>query len=122
LNFYIKNITNSYIHTKAGTKDFLKVRKPGLFLKFLSISMLLDRIRIRVPNTDPDPGKPNQCKSMRIRIQDSQINADPDPQHSLSVVYIGEGCMMSAARWTMSRIPCSKTRTGRTTGAYSSPK
>jgi hypothetical protein len=59
------------IHTY---KRHLKVRKPGLFVKFLSISMLLDRIRIRFPNTDPDPGKPNQCKSMRIPIQESQIN------------------------------------------------
>jgi hypothetical protein len=26
------------------------------------------RVRIRIPNTDPDPGQPNTCGCMRIRI------------------------------------------------------
>ncbi len=46
----------------------LKGRKPGLFLNFGQFPC--SWIRIRIPNTDPDPGA---VKSMRNR-------ADPDPQ------------------------------------------
>ncbi len=64
LNFYMKNILRRY-------KSFLKVRKSGLFGNFgrFPCSWIQIRIRIRIPNTDPDPGqKLNQCGSVRIRI------------------------------------------------------
>jgi hypothetical protein len=51
------------------TKAFLKDWESGLFVKLGNFSC--SWIRIRIPNTDPDPGKPNQCCSMRIRIHNT---------------------------------------------------
>jgi hypothetical protein len=39
----------------------LKGRKPGLFVNFGQFPC--SWIRIRIPNTDPDPGQPNECGS-----------------------------------------------------------
>jgi hypothetical protein len=54
--------TNKYIQKPF---EMLEIRFIRLFgqLPFL--------IRIRIPNTDPDPGEPNQCGSLQIRIQNS---------------------------------------------------
>jgi hypothetical protein len=46
-------------HTLEGTKAVLKGRKPGLFVK----SGQNPCSWIRIPNTDPDPGQPNECGS-----------------------------------------------------------
>jgi hypothetical protein len=46
------------IHTNKGTKAFLIVRKPGLFVSFGQF--LCSWITISIPNTDPDSGQPNQ--------------------------------------------------------------
>jgi hypothetical protein len=43
--------------------------KSGLFVNFDQFPCSWIRTRIRIPNTDPDPGKTNQCGSMRFRIQ-----------------------------------------------------
>jgi len=44
-------------------KIFLKGRKPDLFVNFNQFLCSWVRIRIRIPNTDPDPGQPNKCGS-----------------------------------------------------------
>jgi hypothetical protein len=56
----------------------------GLYINFGQFPCSLIRIRISIPNMDPD--QPNHCgygsrraESMRIRIQKSPINADSDP-------------------------------------------
>ncbi len=61
-------------HTHEGTNIVLKGGKSGLFCQFLPISMLL--IRNRIPNMDPDPnpGHPNQCGAMQIRIYNTASN------------------------------------------------
>jgi hypothetical protein len=46
-------------HTYKGTKAFLKGRKPGLLEYFLQFPC--SWIRICIPNTEPDPGQPNEC-------------------------------------------------------------
>ncbi len=51
-----------------GTKALLKGRKPGLFVNFGQFTC--SWIRIRIPNTDPDPRQPK--KWMRI-----QVDTDP---------------------------------------------
>ncbi len=43
------------------TKALFNSRKPGLFVNFVQLPW--SWIRIRIPNTDPDPGQPNQCGS-----------------------------------------------------------
>jgi hypothetical protein len=53
-------------HTCESAKAFLKGRKTGFICKFWSISMT--------------PGS-EFVFPIRIRIQDSQINADPDSHH-----------------------------------------
>ncbi len=59
------------IGQETSTKAFLKGRKPGLFLNFGQFPC--SRIRIRIPNTDPDPGA---AKSMRIRPDLDLQNSD----------------------------------------------
>ncbi len=56
-----------------GTKTFFKVRKPGVFVNFFQFLCSWVPIRIRILNTDPDPGQLNYL----------QIHADldQDPQH-----------------------------------------
>jgi hypothetical protein len=48
-------------HTYQGTKASLKGRKPFLFVKFAQFPCSC--IRIRIPNTHPDPGQatPQRC-------------------------------------------------------------
>jgi hypothetical protein len=46
-----------------GTEAFSKGKKLGLFDNFDQFPCSWIRIRIRIPNTDPDPGQPNQCGS-----------------------------------------------------------
>ncbi len=36
-------------------------KKTGLFVDFGQFPRSWIRIRIRIPNRDPDPGQPNQC-------------------------------------------------------------
>jgi hypothetical protein len=48
-------------------KPFFKGRKPGLFVNFGQFPC--SWIRIRIPNTDPDPRQPNDCGSRWIRIR-----------------------------------------------------
>jgi hypothetical protein len=74
LNFYMKIGIRKY--TYEGTKDFLKVRKPGLFVRFGKFPCF--GIRIRITNT---------ANTVRIRIQDSKINADHDSQTSVQVLF-----------------------------------
>ncbi len=45
-----------------GTKAFLKNRKPGFFVNCGQFSCSWTRSLIRIPNTDLDPGQPNQCE------------------------------------------------------------
>jgi hypothetical protein len=45
-------------HTYESTKAFLKGRKPGKFENFGQIPR--SWIRICIPNTEPDPGQPNE--------------------------------------------------------------
>jgi hypothetical protein len=59
-----------------GTKAFLKGRKPGLFVNFGQFPCYWTRIRI--PNT-----------RICIRIQDSQMNAEPDGSGSGSITLVG---------------------------------
>jgi hypothetical protein len=42
-------------------KSLFKWQEPGLFVNFCQF--LCSWIRIRIPNTDPDPGPPNECGS-----------------------------------------------------------
>ncbi len=76
-SFYIKNLGIKVVtgrkHTNEDTKDLLKGRKPGLFVNFGRPLFSWIWIRNRIPCT------------VRIRIQDSHIYADPDPQHLLSI-------------------------------------
>jgi hypothetical protein len=70
LNLYTKIYLKKVIgqrHTSkgTGTKTFLKGRKSGLFVNFVLFPCSRIRIPIRI----------------RIRIQDSYMNADPDQQH-----------------------------------------
>jgi hypothetical protein len=58
-----------------GTKAFLKGGNQ-VFLLIMIIS-IFSWIRICIPSTDPDPGQPNQCGSMQIRIHDTEL--DPEP-------------------------------------------
>jgi hypothetical protein len=46
----------------------MKGRKPGLFVTFGQPLCSWIRILIRIPNTDPDPGQQNECRSFWIRI------------------------------------------------------
>jgi hypothetical protein len=46
-------------HTYEGIKAFLEGRKLGLFVNIGQYSW----VRIRILNTDPDPGQPNQFES-----------------------------------------------------------
>jgi hypothetical protein len=46
-----------------------KGRKPGLLVNFGLLHCSWIWIRITISSTDPDSGQPNQCRSMRIRIQ-----------------------------------------------------
>jgi hypothetical protein len=69
--FYMKNIFQvgdqpESITTKVQ-KPVVKGNKPGLIVNFGQFPF--SWIRIRIPNTDPDPGQPNLCGSMRIRIR-----------------------------------------------------
>ncbi len=60
---YMKNIRylkvdklkGKKILTYQGTKVFLKGRKPVLFVNFGQFPCSWIRIRIRIPNKDPDP-------------------------------------------------------------------
>ncbi len=57
--YYFNTDPDQGRHTNADpelkvTKAFIKIRRPGLFLNFWQISCSC--IRIRIPNTDPDPG------------------------------------------------------------------
>jgi hypothetical protein len=62
-----------YIHYYEGTKAFLKCRKPGLFGNFGRFPCSWIQVRIRIPNTDPDPGQLNQYGSVRIRIHNAGL-------------------------------------------------
>jgi len=44
-------------------KSQYKGRKSGLFVNFSQFPCSWIPIRISIPNTDPDPGEPNQCGS-----------------------------------------------------------
>ncbi len=54
-------------HTYEGTKAFLEGRQTGLFVNVDQFPSAW--IRIRIPNTDPDPRQPKECGSRRIRIR-----------------------------------------------------
>ncbi len=64
-------------HSYEGTKAFLKGRKPGLFVNFCQLTC--SWIRIRIPNTypDPNPRQPNECGSRKIRIHNTAYNPCP---------------------------------------------
>ncbi len=57
---YLLNVVKVIKHTYEGTKAFLKGRKPGLFVNFGQFHA-----------QGPDPGQPNQCGSMGIRIHNT---------------------------------------------------
>jgi hypothetical protein len=58
----------TYLRRYKCLSERLEIR---FICQFWSIPLLLIRIRIRIPNTDPDSGEPNQCGSMRIRIHNN---------------------------------------------------
>jgi hypothetical protein len=41
--------------------------------------------KIRLPNNDPDPGEPNQCGPMRIRIHNTALSTHAAPTPTLNV-------------------------------------
>ncbi len=55
--------TYRYFRTCKGIFDR---QEPSLFMNFCNFPY--SWIRIRLPHTDPDPGQPNECGSMWIRI------------------------------------------------------
>jgi hypothetical protein len=57
-----------FLHENKGSKLY---RKPGLFVNFGQFPWSWTRNRISI--TDPNPGQPNQCRSMRIRIHNTAI-------------------------------------------------
>ncbi len=68
LSFYMKikilKVGNrSKKHAYEGTKAFLRGMKPGLIVNFGQFPFSWIRIRIRIPNTEPDPRQPNECQS-----------------------------------------------------------
>jgi hypothetical protein len=65
-NFFAHYFLKLHLH------HFFKIKSNKEVTKKVSrffLLILLDDRRIRIPNTNPDPGQPNQCGSMRIRIQ-----------------------------------------------------
>jgi hypothetical protein len=79
----MKNIQKVGNRSKKRTyeEDLSKGRKPGLLVNFgkFWISKLHD-LDLDPPsqNTDPDPGQPNECRSMRVRIHN--LSVDPYPK------------------------------------------
>jgi hypothetical protein len=53
-------------------------------------------IRIRIPNTDPDPGKPNKCGPMRIRIHNLVVGLLNDILPSESRYFFHDKIQLSA--------------------------
>jgi hypothetical protein len=53
--WYLKLVKGQKIPTYQGTKAFFKGRKPGFFVNFGQFPYSWIHIRIRIPNTDPDP-------------------------------------------------------------------
>jgi hypothetical protein len=66
LNFCIK-IFVKYL------RRYRSLFKPVFYINFGKFPCSWIRIRIRIPNTDPDPGHPTQCGSMRIRIPNTLL-------------------------------------------------
>jgi hypothetical protein len=72
-----QNPAFSHIITDPDYGQTLPSQKVEFFMKlvisflcsFLSTYLVLVRMQIRIPNTDPDPGESNQCRSIRIRIR-----------------------------------------------------
>ncbi len=69
LKLYLKQVgSKTYLRRyNEGTKAFLKGRKPGLFVNLINFHA-------------PGSGLESALQ-IRIQIQDSQMNTDPDPQH-----------------------------------------
>jgi hypothetical protein len=59
----IRNPAYDYEYRYVVIKAILKGWKSGLFVDFGQFPCPLIRIRIRIPNTDPDPGEPNHYGS-----------------------------------------------------------
>jgi hypothetical protein len=68
-------------HTNEGTKALFEVRKPDLFFNFGKFPC--PWIRIRIPNTDADPG---------------QIKADPCGSTTLVISIVRRGKMRNLLR------------------------
>jgi hypothetical protein len=73
LNFFsMRNILvvgNRSKNVPTKVKSLFEREKPDLFVNIVQFSC--SWIRIRVPNTDLDPGQPNECGSVRIRIHNT---------------------------------------------------
>ncbi len=67
----------TYLRRYKGLFERLQLPS-GLFVNFDQFPCYWIRIRIRIPYTDPDPGKPNQYGSMQIRIW--TLNIDQNVQ------------------------------------------
>ncbi len=98
LNFYMRNILqvgnrSTNIPTKVQ-KPFFKAEKPCLFFNFGQFPC--SWIRLRVPNTDPDP-QPNQCEFESNKIltylpalKNTRTEFDPFLNPLLYCLYMGE--------------------------------
>jgi hypothetical protein len=80
VKFFHEKFTLSRYHTVLGQKTYLrrykslfeKARKPGLLINFGQFPC--SWIRIRISNTDPDPGQSSECGSRWIRIHKAALH------------------------------------------------
>jgi hypothetical protein len=75
-------------HTLVGKKAVLKGWKSGLFVNLGQFPC--SPIRIRIPNTDPDPGEPNRCGSgsatlLSILYDNNNYRINQSPFNNLSL-------------------------------------
>jgi hypothetical protein len=67
----MKVMGSKNIPTLRMYKNLSERLELGKFVNFGQLHCFWIRIRIRIPNVDPDPGEPNQSGSMRIRINNT---------------------------------------------------
>ena len=69
----LNNRSKNIPYWRRYKKTFFKGRHQVYLLIWVNFP---SRIRNRIPNTDPDPGQPNQCGSTRIRVRQLTHNGE----------------------------------------------
>jgi hypothetical protein len=104
-------------HSYEGAKAFLK-RQETMFI--VNVGQFPSSwIRIRIPNMDLDPGQPNECGSMRIRIHNTaskimQTSANlqkPTRSTSIRHIFCKRGSILNFIKIQAAKKPRSEQKT-----------